>query len=518
MTLSWNVIAGASYHAQVSTNAAFASPLVIDDSTLSVNARQVSGLAENSTYSWRVRAKNAAGYGPWSSVSTFATAAAKTVTSPGISFPANPAASTDYRLVSFPGITSLTVSQVLAGSQNTDWRIFRDNGGVPPNNLTEFAASSALSIGEGYWLLTKGTFSFSRSITAAQLSSDGTHSISVRNGWNIVGNPFDVSVPWGTVKADNQISGNLWTYSGTAGFQTSTTLEPFKGYYFSSSATSLKIRYPFPTMKMEEVEPPVIDWKLQLVLEVEGNSDGENFLGIAPMAKEELDELDQPKPPVFRDQAFLSMARSSFDGQVKLFSSDFRPQVGEGQVWSFGVYNPNRSTSRIRILGIGTLPSEHEVVLIDEQNATAIDLRRTAEISLRATGEPMRFDLIVGKRTFVREQEDKFIPKDFELSQNYPNPFNPRTTIRYQVPAPRVGETASGLGVDGSVVRFVTVRVMDMLGRVVATLVNEPKPVGRHTINWDATGFASGVYVYEMIARSEKGQLFKKAMRMILLK
>jgi len=72
--------------------------------------------------------------------------------------------------------------------------------------------------------------------------------------------------------------------------------------------------------------------------------------------------------------------------------------------------------------------------------------------------------------------------EDYALSQNYPNPFNPATTINYQIPA------------DG----FVTLKVYDILGKEVATLVNEQQTIGRYSINFNATHFASGVYIYEL--------------------
>lgn len=72
----------------------------------------------------------------------------------------------------------------------------------------------------------------------------------------------------------------------------------------------------------------------------------------------------------------------------------------------------------------------------------------------------------------------------FSLSQNYPNPFNPSTVISYEVPAP------------GRVV----LRVYDVLGREVATLVDGMQQPGRHAVTWNAAGCASGVYFYRLEA------------------
>jgi Pectate lyase/Secretion system C-terminal sorting domain len=80
--------------------------------------------------------------------------------------------------------------------------------------------------------------------------------------------------------------------------------------------------------------------------------------------------------------------------------------------------------------------------------------------------------------TSIYEPLNSTQPAAFELYQNYPNPFNPVTVISYQL----------------AVNSFVTVRVYDLFGREVATLISEEKPAGTYTSRWDATYFASGVY------------------------
>jgi hypothetical protein len=85
----------------------------------------------------------------------------------------------------------------------------------------------------------------------------------------------------------------------------------------------------------------------------------------------------------------------------------------------------------------------------------------------------------------------------FSLFQNYPNPFNPRTVIQF--------------GVEGR--ELVKLGVFDVLGREVATLVNEVKAPGTYTAPWDASGLASGVYFYRLQARG-----FTQTRRLMLLR
>jgi hypothetical protein len=75
-------------------------------------------------------------------------------------------------------------------------------------------------------------------------------------------------------------------------------------------------------------------------------------------------------------------------------------------------------------------------------------------------------------------------PPQYVLQQNYPNPFNPTTSIKFDVPSSKV----------------VTLKVFDILGREVATLLNEEKSAGTHTVTWDASSVSSGVYFYRIKA------------------
>jgi hypothetical protein len=89
------------------------------------------------------------------------------------------------------------------------------------------------------------------------------------------------------------------------------------------------------------------------------------------------------------------------------------------------------------------------------------------------------------------------VPSTFGLDQNYPNPFNPLTVIGYQVPA--AGR--------------VTITVYDVLGQAVDRLVDDVEPAGRHTVPWNGSNRASGVYIVRMTSGS-----FAAVKRMILLK
>ncbi|MCL6099667.1 MAG: T9SS type A sorting domain-containing protein [Bacteroidetes bacterium] len=89
------------------------------------------------------------------------------------------------------------------------------------------------------------------------------------------------------------------------------------------------------------------------------------------------------------------------------------------------------------------------------------------------------------------------MPTEFGLEQNYPNPFNPSTTINYSLPR-------SG---------FVSMKIYDVLGKEIKTLISETKIAGNYSIKFDGVNLPSGIYFYQM-----KTSEYMRTKKMILLK
>jgi phosphatidylserine/phosphatidylglycerophosphate/cardiolipin synthase-like enzyme len=94
------------------------------------------------------------------------------------------------------------------------------------------------------------------------------------------------------------------------------------------------------------------------------------------------------------------------------------------------------------------------------------------------------------------ERVGTVIPQQFGLDQNYPNPFNPTTVISYHLPAQTGQAGQAGL----SSVSKVSLKVFDLLGREVVTLVDREQSAGNYKITWNATGVPSGIYFYRLQA------------------
>ncbi len=104
-----------------------------------------------------------------------------------------------------------------------------------------------------------------------------------------------------------------------------------------------------------------------------------------------------------------------------------------------------------------------------------------------------------GEITGIDEEDGEGIiqPGTFELAQNYPNPFNPVTNFRFRI---------SDFG-------LVSLKIYDVLGREIAILMNEQKPPGKYQVQWDASGFPSGIYFYRL-----KAGEFSEVRKMLLAK
>jgi hypothetical protein len=133
-------------------------------------------------------------------------------------------------------------------------------------------------------------------------------------------------------------------------------------------------------------------------------------------------------------------------------------------------YHPNGDTIRLASLGV----HEHWNNATDKQYS-------------RSLGKGNGIELVSPQRVVASAKEQTRIAS-FALLGNYPNPFNPTTVVSWQLP----------------VVSNVKLEIMDVLGRKVATLVNEIQQPGSHRFLWNAAGMASGVYYYRLTAREHQ--------------
>jgi photosystem II stability/assembly factor-like uncharacterized protein len=130
-------------------------------------------------------------------------------------------------------------------------------------------------------------------------------------------------------------------------------------------------------------------------------------------------------------------------------------------------------------------------------DTTVTSLVMSGEYLFAGTEQRGVFRRQISELDNVVKESRSSLPNEFSLRQNYPNPFNPTTTINYSIP-----KSSS-----------VSIKVYDLLGREISTLVNENKPVGNYSVQFNASKLVSGVYFYRMHAGD-----FVQTKKLILLK
>ncbi|MGA2784852.1 MAG: LamG-like jellyroll fold domain-containing protein [Candidatus Bathyarchaeia archaeon] len=145
------------------------------------------------------------------------------------------------------------------------------------------------------------------------------------------------------------------------------------------------------------------------------------------------------------------------------------------------------------IPGAGTSLKEHSYSWIDSTVTAGSYLYRVRQVGLTGSvsySQSINVDVVLGVN-------DQLAPQKFQLLQSYPNPFNPSTTISYQLPKQS----------------YVNLKVFDVLGREVATLVKGEQTAGYKSVTWNAANVPSGIYFYRLQAGS-----FIETRKLLLLK
>lgn len=184
-------------------------------------------------------------------------------------------------------------------------------------------------------------------------------------------------------------------------------------------------------------------------------------------------------------------------GEVTTFPYDGDPVTNTG--WIYPQSNTEGEAGFVFFAGPFTLaPNDTQwvmIALVPGLGADRFESIRAMQNNAKLL-HSLTYDQLVEKSSIVI-YEPPVLPDDYFLSQNYPNPFNPKSKIDFEIP------------VKGNV----EMKVFNLLGERIATLVNEEKEPGRYTIEFDGNKFASGIYFYRMESLN-----YSNTKKLILLK
>ena len=188
---------------------------------------------------------------------------------------------------------------------------------------------------------------------------------------------------------------------------------------------------------------------------------------------------------------FVAVENVYFDGRntISNHKQVMRKMLPSPSGKSFSI-NLNETINIEQIIDLETLwdaDSLSVVVFVQSSDSKYVHQSETIKYS----------DLVVSNDDNLNQ-----IPEEFILGQNFPNPFNPSTTIKFSIPSVETRDRVS-----------VQLKVYDVLGNEIATLVNEEKPAGEYEVEFDASGLTSGIYFYQLKAGS-----FIQTKKMVYLK
>ncbi len=211
-----------------------------------------------------------------------------------------------------------------------------------------------------------------------------------------------------------------------------------------------------------------------------------------------IGSFNVPNPAIFNKLKLTMIYDAPIPVELNSFTAKSRSNIVELN-WStiteinnsgFSIERKSKNESDWQTVGFvkgrGTVTEQTNYSFSDKNLITGFYYYRLKQIDFNGTFEYSK-----------TVEVEVSIPKQFALEQNYPNPFNPASTISFDVPMQS----------------DVLLRVYDMLGNEVATLVNEEKSAGRYEVSFNAVGLASGVYIFRLIAGA-----FVETKKMVLLR
>jgi hypothetical protein len=328
---------------------------------------------------------------------------------------------------------------------------------------------SVLENGIGYWL----KFPSAQSVTISGSERTST-TVDVSQGWNMVGalsSPITsasvTSIPSGI------IAGTFFGFNN--GYYPTDTLEPLRGYWIKVSNDGQLVMNTSAFSKSATVENLFNKFNKLLLRDAEG-FEQTLYFGIHEGIDERWYELPPPSPePSFRAKfGNNSLLTTTMNGVVKempIYLS--APKYPLTLKWN--IVNAGLSASLKLDTKVIPMRNHGSMIVPSSQSRMTLSFEGTSDI-----------------------------PKEFGLEQNYPNPFNPVTVIRYQLP----------------VQSKVTLKIYNVLGQVVSTLVDEVQDAGYKLSEWNSSGAASSVYFYrlEAAATSNPSNTYVKVRKMLLLK
>ncbi len=244
---------------------------------------------------------------------------------------------------------------------------------------------------------------------------------------------------------------------------------------------------------------PAEEWTLELRLDSAGMSDSWNQIGVSTNASNYWDVNELREPPMLAGATNLWFEHHDWPTARDEYATDFRAGIGDGASWEFLVQPMGDETEALLSWSwIEELPSRYDIILIDHAIGRTVNLLDDTdyEVSLLPGEVNRRLEILVGTEEWLGNAEPE-PARGTILEQSYPNPAREQLTIEFD------------LAHNGPV----ELKVYDLAGRLITTLLDEHVAAGSRAISWNlqeqsGRAASSGVYLYML--RTEEGTLTRR--------
>ncbi len=403
---------------------------------------------------------------------------------------------TAYRLVSIPLNATNKSAQtilpaVLGGYDNTKWRFFELK---IDQTYGEFPGTITMDPGKAFWLIVKDGGKTLNTGAGKSIPTNVSYAVGLNPGWTFVGDPFDFAIPLTQLSLKSGSALDARAYGGSWA-SASGSIQPFLGYAVANGHPTADTLYINPVLTPAPTPAPgtspsredqQLNWSIGVAAQCEAAREDDILLGVSPAASNGLDAFDRPQAPLIGDYVAMYFPHPEWGSVFRNYTTDIHGEVKEGTVWAVEVRSNIHDRVTLTFNGINSVPSQLQVWLIDDllKPATNLRLSNTASFMNGDASDAHPMSVVVGTESYVREKlaANGAIPMTYGLDQNFPNPFNPVTTIRYALPE----------------ASHVLLKVFDVLGREVRTLVDGDQAQGYQAVQFDAGNLASGIYYYRL--------------------
>jgi hypothetical protein len=413
----------------------------------------------------------------------------------------------DYQIISIPykfsGVSNRVDAVFNEYGGNPDqrnWRMIRFDGGS--QSIVDLTGSYSLKLGEAYFFNAREEKDVR--IGSATLHVDEPFELILREGWNLIGNPYSVDIDWVSVLANN-VDGDkvgplrLLDPDDVSAWPESEVLAAFSGAFVfvppGSSTVNIAVSLNNATNagRSGSYEQPNFDWKVDLLLSQNGSS-SIGRVGMHRLASNGIDIYDLPKlPQVLRE---LSFDFSTLSKEDIIRSGDIVP-VDEFKVWDVDVISdqdglmsiswnvPNESSSALKLLDL------ERGIIIDMHEQISYSYNHSSSSSF--------------KILYSTNSDEQFLTEQIIISEIFPNPMV-SNTIKLPVLLPRGENTYQ-----------VKVTLSNILGQTVSSLVEIFQSGQNEVVMQLPDDLSMGVYLID-IEVNGNGQVKKGSQKLMIAK